>query len=813
MTETKHHHHVFICHASEDKPLVRELYNRLTQDGIDAWLDEEKLLPGQDWQLEISKAVKNSEVILVVLSSQSVKKAGYVQKEIKLALDVSREKPEGTIYLIPARLDDCAVPDSLKNYHWVNLFDNKGYERLKQALDAKIGLPQIEKPTRSIKSTVANFKNTQVTVILERDVIEFTPAEQASFKFALSRMVNVNPDQIRILHIASGSVILTLEMPEESAEILVSLFLQRSSLLSELLVTKVELKHHQAPIPSATSIPVVTELNSKTISENIIYTTNNYESSVFVSYAWGGESEATVNKLEEAFSKHGITIVRDKRDLAYKGSIEEFEQRIAKGQCVVIVISDKYLRSEHCMYELVELENNQNLRERVFPIVLPDAKIYKAIDRLNYIKHWEEQIEQLNKAIKQINVVANLAGISADLDKYTRIRASFDRITDLLSDMNTLTPDMHTENDFSILINAVEYTITKQGKIREGLANKLPIPSKGDTSESILRVYDEISKLMNTAIKDADDFGIMVERTDGRSRKERKEIAFKSKDAFYEYYESKKHYFPLAIRNDIEALNELIERSLRGLAICFNTMENMERDLKTPPHQTLMPQQITEIHEKFLSRSKPMQDRILDSFLEYRKSLVNVSQEKPKQIERFDISPSVVLNDEKWVSVIVPNPTNQTLECYCVLKSVSLNGNINETVKRYVCAHSSRISWSGGDTVGKDEGVKVIDDSHMLNVVSPTRDGLGFEMAKGTRSLGDDFKHGIGTYKINLEIRYKVVGEKDFQSKDFSFDFVCYIEESKIGKESIPSGTIRYPLIPIVVLGDESREYLYVKIL
>src|SRR5688572_509318 len=124
MTDTKRPH-VFLCHASEDKPAVRKLYERLVKDGIDAWLDEEKLLPGQDWKHEISKAVKNSDAIIVFLSSHSVKKAGFVQKEIKLALDIAQEKPQGTIYFIPARLDESPVPDSLSEYQWVDLFEDK----------------------------------------------------------------------------------------------------------------------------------------------------------------------------------------------------------------------------------------------------------------------------------------------------------------------------------------------------------------------------------------------------------------------------------------------------------------------------------------------------------------------------------------------------------------------------------------------------------------------------------------------------------------------------------------------------------------
>ena len=125
---------VFLCHSSGDKPAVRELYQRLCAEGIDAWLDEEKLLPGQDWQREIPKAVRASDVVIVCLSRGSITKAGYVQREIKFALDVADEQPEGAIFLIPAKLEECEVPDRLSRWQWVNLYEAKGYERLMRAL-------------------------------------------------------------------------------------------------------------------------------------------------------------------------------------------------------------------------------------------------------------------------------------------------------------------------------------------------------------------------------------------------------------------------------------------------------------------------------------------------------------------------------------------------------------------------------------------------------------------------------------------------------------------------------------------------------
>lgn len=81
---------VFLCHASQDKPIVRELYKRLNYEGwIDPWLDEEKLYPGQDWDLEIEKAVEAADAVNVFLSNNSVTKEGYVQREIRFVFRIA----------------------------------------------------------------------------------------------------------------------------------------------------------------------------------------------------------------------------------------------------------------------------------------------------------------------------------------------------------------------------------------------------------------------------------------------------------------------------------------------------------------------------------------------------------------------------------------------------------------------------------------------------------------------------------------------------------------------------------------------------
>jgi len=151
---------IFLCHSKDDKPKVRKLYKRLIADGFDAWLDKEKLLPGQDWELEIQKAVRNSDTVVVCLSNNSISKEGYIQKEIRFALDVAQEKPEGTIFLIPARLENCNVPDRISRFQWVDLFEKIGYSKLKEALhlrmdDLNIRFTSIEVLPKNSEDTIS----------------------------------------------------------------------------------------------------------------------------------------------------------------------------------------------------------------------------------------------------------------------------------------------------------------------------------------------------------------------------------------------------------------------------------------------------------------------------------------------------------------------------------------------------------------------------------------------------------------------------------------------------------------------------------
>ncbi len=128
---------VFLCHASEDKAVVRDIERRLREDGFEPWLDEKQLLPGDDWDLKIRQAVRGSDVVLVCLSRNSVTKEGYVQRELRRVLEVAEEKPEGTVFIIPVKLEECEVPEQLSRWHRIAYGDEGAYDRIVASLRAR----------------------------------------------------------------------------------------------------------------------------------------------------------------------------------------------------------------------------------------------------------------------------------------------------------------------------------------------------------------------------------------------------------------------------------------------------------------------------------------------------------------------------------------------------------------------------------------------------------------------------------------------------------------------------------------------------
>ncbi len=125
---------IFVSYAHEDEDVVRALVRFLQATGYTTWFDKDDLLGGQEWETVIPKAIAASQLVMLVFSSHSVKKRGFVQKELRLAVDEASKIPPSQVYIMPIRLDLCEWPDAVSRYHVIDLFSGKDFPKLLESV-------------------------------------------------------------------------------------------------------------------------------------------------------------------------------------------------------------------------------------------------------------------------------------------------------------------------------------------------------------------------------------------------------------------------------------------------------------------------------------------------------------------------------------------------------------------------------------------------------------------------------------------------------------------------------------------------------
>ena len=205
----------------------------------------------------------------------------------------------------------------------------------------------------------------------------------------------------------------------------------------------------------------------------------------------GRRSERIVNEIDAALKVKGIASVRDKADLGYKGKIGDFMREVGRGNAIVVVICDRYLTSDNTMFELVEIAKNKDVHERIFPVILQDADIYRPVNRIKYVKYWEDKKKELNEALRTLADNANLQGIREDIDNYDTIRDHIAALTSLLKDMNALTPEMHENSNFLSLIDALEKKLNDApgGRAQDAIAERASADPWGPDAAGAFRVF------------------------------------------------------------------------------------------------------------------------------------------------------------------------------------------------------------------------------------------------------------------------------------------------------------------------------------
>jgi hypothetical protein len=114
---------VFLAYAAEDLAIVRRLADAFREQGCSVWLDKDDLMPGQNWTRAIERAIADADAFVACFSPHSVAKRGMFQNELRYALACADRRPLDAVFLLPVRLEACAVPAQIaERVQYVDLF-------------------------------------------------------------------------------------------------------------------------------------------------------------------------------------------------------------------------------------------------------------------------------------------------------------------------------------------------------------------------------------------------------------------------------------------------------------------------------------------------------------------------------------------------------------------------------------------------------------------------------------------------------------------------------------------------------------------
>lgn len=121
---------IFLCHVNEDKKAVGRVYEVLRTAGFEVCIDLEAIANGREGEAALANKLRQATCMLVFLSKNSVRKIDAPHHEFGQTIDMWQDAAVGTLHAIPLRINSCEIPDIFSGLHHIDLFEDRGLERL-----------------------------------------------------------------------------------------------------------------------------------------------------------------------------------------------------------------------------------------------------------------------------------------------------------------------------------------------------------------------------------------------------------------------------------------------------------------------------------------------------------------------------------------------------------------------------------------------------------------------------------------------------------------------------------------------------------
>jgi hypothetical protein len=143
---------------------------------------------------------------------------------------------------------------------------------------------------------------------------------------------------------------------------------------------------------------------------------------IFLSYSSNDENIAnTVSNMFDSIKHHGIELIRDKDSLRFMQDIKKFMQSIRDRDYALLIISDSFLKSNNCMYEITELIKEENYKNKILVLVDKSTQINNIKIINDYLVFWQDKCKELKDEILRLEPV-NQANTIDELRKSENIK-------------------------------------------------------------------------------------------------------------------------------------------------------------------------------------------------------------------------------------------------------------------------------------------------------------------------------------------------------------------------------------------------------
>lgn len=206
------------------------------------------------------------------------------------------------------------------------------------------------------------------------------------------------------------------------------------------------------------------------------------KNNIFISYSWNDSKK--VDLIEEAFNKVGLNVTRDVNNLRYKDSLQDFMKSVRDHKYCLIMLTDSYLKSENCLFELLEFYKEPDFKDRILPIY-HEVQIFNSKERIKYLEYWNDCLQKKRDDLKSLDPVK----ANSEFQKVKNIEFISINISDFLTeieDQKILPFDECRETNFSDILEFLNFD-------KDSIKSKL---LKIDQIKSINDKETELEKLL-----------------------------------------------------------------------------------------------------------------------------------------------------------------------------------------------------------------------------------------------------------------------------------------------------------------------------